>query len=229
MNSRKGVQMNRYKPKHLLDGKSRGDNRYVFDNENAAMSRFEKAKDFYLWVQTVIESIIAAFVLLTFVFNISVVVGSSMEPTLQETDRLVVLSFGYTPRYGDVVALWADNLPNKETGKRGEMIVKRIIGLPGDIIGIDSDSGVVYRNGKALREDYIKEYINASNLGNAEYPLTVDENCVFVLGDNRNHSTDSRYVDDGETEYFVGCIDMRCILGKAVFRIYPFERIGVIE
>ena len=200
----------------------------AFDNENPNYGRGVRSGSLYLWAQSIIESVMAAFLLLTFLFRINIVVGSSMEPSLHEEDRIVVLQSFYTPSYGDIVALWAKDLFNRQTEEKGEMIVKRVIGLPGDVIDIDIATGIVYRNGQPLDEDYTAEPINADNLGSAEYPLTVDDNCVFVLGDNRNHSTDSRYVDDGETEYFVGCVEMRYIMGKAVFRIYPFDRIGVL-
>lgn len=185
--------------------------------------------ELYGWLETVIQSVAAALLLVVFVANISMVSGSSMEPTLKENDRLLVLQGFYQPRYGDIVALWADNLFNGETGKQGELIVKRIIGLPGDEIDINAVSGVVYRNGEPLREDYIRETINPDCLGNIHYPVRVEENCVFVLGDNRNHSTDSRYGKNDNTPYYVGNVDMRYIVGKAVYRIYPLDRIGVLE
>ncbi len=187
------------------------------------------AKEFYSWLETVLSAVMAAFLLLAFVANISVVSGSSMEPTLKENDRLIVLQAFYTPHYGDIVALWADNLINQDTGEKGELIVKRIIGLPGDEIDINAVSGIVYRNGEPLDEDYIKETINPDCLGNVHYPVTVDENCVFVLGDNRNHSTDSRFGKDKNNPYYVGCVDMRYIVGKAVYRIFPFDRIGALR
>ena len=220
----------RYQPQHLMPRKkalSRTKSG-VFDNENPNYKQHSGAKSLYLWAQSVLESVMAAFLLLTFLFRVNIVVGSSMEPTLHEEDRIVVTEAFYTPAYGDIIALWAGDLFNRQTGEKGEMIVKRVIGLPGDVIDIDPETGTVSRNGQPLQEDYIAEPISTSNTGNARYPLTVDDNCVFVLGDNRNHSTDSRYVDDGEIEYFVGCVDMRYIMGKAVFRIYPFDRIGVL-
>lgn len=186
-------------------------------------------KRIYDLIQNTVESVMAAFLLLLFAFNVSIVSGSSMEPTMAEQDRVIVQKLFYTPDYGDVAAIWAENLPNRDTGRMGEMIVKRIIGLEGDVIDIDPETGTVYRNGEPLIEDYIKEPISPDNLGNAKYPLTVDKGCVFVLGDNRNRSTDSRYMNDGLAEYYVGCIDQRCIAGRVVFRILPFDRIGVIE
>ena len=200
----------------------------VFDNENPNYKQVGKAKALYLWAQSILESVMIAFLIITFLFRVNIVVGSSMEPTLHEEDRIVVIQAFYTPSYGDIVALWAEGLFSRQTGEKGEMIVKRVIGLPGDVIDIDPDTGTVYRNGEPLSEDYTAEPIDGDNLGNAEYPLTVDDNCVFVLGDNRNHSTDSRYVDDGVSEYYVGCVDIRYIMGKAVFRIYPLDRMGVL-
>ena len=225
--------MAKYYPYYPYPRKStvRLNNRVVFNNGNSNYNRRKRkrANALYLWIQSVLESVIAAFLLLTFVFRVNIVVGSSMEPTLQEDDRIVVVEAFYTPSYGDIVALWAEGLYNRQTGEKGEMIVKRVIGLPGDTIYIDPDTGVVYRNNIPVPESYIAEPISADNLGNAKYPLTVADNCVFVLGDNRNHSTDSRYVDDGEVEYYVGCVDMRYIMGKAVLRIYPFDRIGALQ
>ena len=201
---------------------------YVFENENPHDEvSSERPMRVYLWLQSVIESVLAAFLIMALIFRINVVVGESMEPTLYENDRIVVSQFFYTPKYGDIVALWAKDLTDRGTGERGEMIVKRVIGLPGDIIDIDKN-GVVYRNGEPLYEEYAAEPILPSRRGNAEFPLTVDENCVFVLGDNRNHSTDSRYVNDGIAEFYVGCVDMRYVVGKALFRIFPFDRIGAL-
>ena len=205
-------------------------NELVFDEQEKveAETANNRIKELYLYAQTVLEAIVSAFLILTFFLSVSVVIGSSMEPTLKENDRLVIMKFFYKPSYGDIIAVWAKGLPNRDTGETGEMIVKRVIGLEGDVIDIDEETGTVYRNGIPLEEDYIKESINSANLGNAVYPLTVAENSVFVLGDNRNHSTDSRYVESTSTDYYVGCIDLRYIMGKAVFRIYPVDRIGVL-
>lgn len=222
--------MNRYVPKHLSEKSENAIPGFgKFDNENPDLPEAKsRSNELYLYVQTVLESVITAFLILTFVLSISLVIGSSMEPTLYENDRVVISRLFYTPHYGDIIAVWAEGLPNRETGGRGEMIVKRVIGLEGDEIYIDEE-GVVYRNGTPLYENYAKELISADNLGNAEYPVTVPENSVFVLGDNRNHSTDSRYVKDESTDYYVDCIDVRYIMGKAIFRIYPLDRIGVLK
>lgn len=207
------------------------ENEAVFSplNEYAVNDGKARFKDsFFSWTDTLFCSIAAAMLVLIFVFRMSVVVGESMEPTLCENDRLILFQLGYEPQYGDIVAIRADNIPNKHTGEMGELIIKRVIGLEGDIIDIDTATGIVYRNGEALDEPYIAEAIDIANMGNIVYPITVDEDCIFVLGDNRNHSLDSRIADNGYTEAFVGCINEDFVLGKAVLRIWPLDRFGVL-
>ena len=219
--------MSGYNAKHLNDTKTRR-NKPSVKNTTQNTAKENDSGDLYSFVQCILESVTAAFLLLVFCVNVSVVAGSSMNPTLQDGDRILVAHTGYTLWYGDVVAVWAANLNNRETGEMGELIVKRVIGLPGDVIYID-DSGRVYRNGLMLKEDYIMPFDVYENKGNAAFPLTVEENCVFLLGDNRNHSTDSRFVDTGGSEFYVGCIDQRYIMGKAVYCLYPFDRMGVVK
>ncbi|MBD5082475.1 MAG: signal peptidase I [Ruminococcaceae bacterium] len=226
--------MSDYKAKHLADKSPRRNGRSIKESEkNSAKKTAHNAHnndsgDIYSFVQCILESVMAAFLLLVFFINISVVSGSSMNPTLKDGDRILVAHTGYVLWYGDVVAVWAANLNNRDTGEMGELIVKRVIGLPGDVIYIDGE-GRVYRNGLMLKEDYIMPFDVYENKGNASFPLTVEENCVFLLGDNRNHSTDSRFVDTGGSEVYVGCIDQRCIMGKAVYCLYPFDRMGVVK
>ncbi len=178
------------------------------------------------WADNFVSAFMCVIIILTFFVRMNDVSGISMQPTLYDGERLLVWQFGYTPQYGDIVIIQAENLPNGETGEMGEGIVKRVIGVGGDVIDIDRETGVVYRNGEALQEDYIAETIRESRRGNADYPLTVEENTVFVLGDNRNNSTDSRWVKDMFTEYYVGCVDLKYVVGKAFFRVYPFDRMG---
>jgi len=102
----------------------------------------------------------------------------------------------------------------------GKPLVKRVIAKGGDTVDIDVEQGLVYVNGEALDEPYVPE--GTLSTGNVEFPLTVPEGTLFLMGDNRQHSTDSRSSD-------VGFIDERDILGKVVLRIYPFNKIGLIE
>lgn len=168
----------------------------------------EKKKGFGLF--EVIESFIAAVavitVVFTFVFRIVSVDGPSMKPTLQDGDRLVVTAWGYKPERGDVVVL---------SGTQGlkEPIVKRIIAVGGDVVDINFTSGIVTVNGE--EEDYTDELTNQQF--DIAFPITVEEGKVFVLGDNRAESLDSRST-------VIGCIDERNIVGRVVGRFFPLGR-----
>lgn len=152
-------------------------------------------------------------IVVTFFYRPAITRGGSMSPTLNDGDISIASVYRYTPERGDVVII-----PN--THAEGRYIVKRIIGLAGDHIDINYDTGKVVRNGRVLDEAFATEPILVQ--GDIKLPLTVPESKVFVLGDNRNHSTDSR------TSY-TGMIDSDIIEGKVVLCIFPFERFGRIE
>ena len=184
-------------------------------------------KELYEWVQALVGSVLLVVLIFTFVVRLIGVDGSSMEPTLKHGDRLLVLnSLWYDDyRYGDIVVLRKDTFME-------EPIVKRVIATEGQTVDIDFDEGVVYVDDVALEEDYINDYTYLE-VG-TEFPLTVPQGSVFVLGDNRNHSSDSR-------DSRLGTVDNRYVIGKAVFLAFPgtgehayaekrtFGRIGVID
>lgn len=180
------------------------------------------------WYNTVIGSVLAIILIFSLLTRLSTVDGDSMLPTLHNQERLLVTNFSYTPAHNDIVVIWEDDLYNKVTETYGEAIVKRIVGVAGDTISIDFDAGIVYRNGVALEHgiadgilyedghainDYTRERIDM--VGSVEIP----EGYVFVMGDNRNNSTDSR-------DYRVGLVDVNNIIGKAYLRIAPLDRFG---
>lgn len=137
------------------------------------------------------------FVTILFVFAIRLVgvVGESMYPTLHDGDKLTLLSnFLYEPAVGDIVVLKAPNFDDDRP------IVKRVIAEAGQTVDIDFDTGEVWVDGVLLDEPYINEPTYRDN--GTQFPLTVPENCIFVMGDNRNHSTDSR-------DPRIGCVDQR--------------------
>ncbi len=153
------------------------------------------------------------FVTLLFVFAIRLVgvVGDSMYPTLHEGDRLTLLSnFLYEPEVGDIVVLRAVNFGD-------EPIVKRVIAEGGQTIDIDFNTGDVRVDGELLDEPYINN--RTTRFEGVEFPLTVPDDCIFVMGDNRLHSTDSRHPS-------IGCVDKRYVLGKAMQIILPLEHFG---
>lgn len=168
----------------------------------------EKKQELYEWLRTLICVVLATVLLFTFVIRVVRVDGESMRETLQDQDVLLVLSDHLCGTYqaGDIVVL------SKETFENGAPIVKRVVAVEGQTVDIDFHAGIVYVDGEALDEDYIREPTWTPE--GLEFPVTIPEDHVFVLGDNRNESSDSRHAD-------LGPIDERMIIGKAVFLALP--------
>lgn len=193
--------------------------------EEETKQRETPGRDLYEWTQALVGSVLAVVLVFTFLIRLIGVDGHSMVPTLQNGDRLLVLSslLDHDYEYGDIVVL-------REESFLEEPIVKRVIATEGQTVDIDFEAGIVYVDGEALDEPYINEptYMEEGT----EFPLTVPEGCIFVMGDNRNHSSDSR-------DSRLGTVDTRCVLGKAVFLAFPgaddvtgkreFGRIGLID
>lgn len=156
--------------------------------------------------------VLIAVCLITLVKPI-IVKKTSMEPTLYENDYLMISKQAYNifgePRRGDIVVF-----PHDE-GATTELYIKRVIGLPGEKVTITG--GLVYINGNQLEEDYSKDGITPGEVKD----YLVPEGKVFVMGDNREVSIDSRSEE-------VGSIDIDEITGKAIFRVYPFGRFGML-
>lgn len=181
-------------------------------NEEMSQDNFEQTEKiravdgFYEWIEAVIYAFVAIFIIFTFLFRIVGVDGNSMKNTLQDGNWLIVSNFNYSPKAKDIVVITQPNV-------RHEPLIKRVIGVGGDKIDIDFVKGIVYVNDKAIDEPYIAEA--TVTRGDMKFPLVVPEGKVFVMGDNRNDSWDSRFSA-------VGFVDERYLMGKAVFRIFPF-------
>lgn len=159
---------------------------------------------------SLITGIVVIFAVFSLLARSVTVDGDSMNPTLINKDRLFISELVYTPKSGDIVII------SREQTKE-EPLVKRVIAVEGDEVNIDFAEHTVTVNGEPLSQDY-EVMAPISRHGDVEFPVTVPPDCVFVLGDNRNNSRDSRYSD-------IGFIDIDRILGKAVLRIYPFSTI----
>lgn len=184
-----------------------------------------EGRDLYEWIQALVCSVLTVVLIFTFVIRLIGVDGYSMVPTLQNGDRLLVLNslLYHDYQYDDIVVL------RKDTFMR-EPIVKRVIATEGQTVDIDFSTGSVYVDGELLDEPYINErtYLEEGT----EFPLTVPEGSIFVMGDNRNNSSDSR-------DSRLGTVDTRYVIGKAVFLAFPgaddstgkrdYGRIGLIK
>ena len=157
------------------------------------------------WVQAIAIAVVLALVVRNFVFNVVKVDGRSMEPTLQHGDRMIVWQLGYEPKAGDIVVF--------QPPGENKYWIKRVIATEGQHVEIDYSTNSVYVDGEKLRETYLGEKMK--DLGFAVDELDVPEGCVFVMGDNRNHSSDGRVIGPVSTDE---------IIGKAVLRFWPLDK-----
>jgi len=178
------------------------DYRELRRTSSASVKRIKASFD---WLDSVIYALLAIFILFTFLFRLVGVSGQSMEPTLHNGDWLAIRAVNTRINRGDIVVVTQPNRLN-------EPIIKRVIAVAGDTVDIDFFTGEVTVNGVVTDEPYIAEKTVRSF--DTSFPLTVPQNCVFVMGDNRNHSLDSR-------SSVIGFIDTRYILGVAEFRLIP--------
>ena len=195
-------------------------------SHRAAKNEPEAQKSIVLYLHDLAYLIAGIVLLFLLCFRIVIVSGDSMYNTLIDGDYLLLMSnvFYHDPQYGDII------VANKEDYDNGTPIIKRVIATEGQTVDIDFVTGTVTVDGVVLEEDYI--YSPTTLAEGVTFPLVVEEGCVFVMGDNRGRSKDSRNPE-------IGQIDVRQIVGKAIMLIYPgtdhgetapqFDRIGGIE
>lgn len=173
--------------------------------------------DLYFWLQALVMALVALIIIFAFFGRVIGVDGSSMFPTLHDRDMLLLQSIGYTPQQGDVVVL------NKPFGEVRKPIVKRVIATGGQTVDIDYISRTVSVDGVVLEEDYINEPMDwPANQWETITHITVPEGSIFVMGDNRNHSSDSR-------DERLACIDEGLVLGRVLWILFPFSHMGAVR
>jgi len=172
--------------------------------------------DLYFWLQSMVTALVTLILVFTLLGRVIGVDGSSMLPTLRHGELLILQSIGYTPAQGDVVVLY------KPFKSITAPIVKRVIAVGGQTVSIDYNTSTVYVDGQALEEPYINESIMSPPTWDNITSITVPEGHIFVMGDNRNHSSDSR---DPE----LGVIDVRYVLGCARLVVFPLDRFGPVH
>ena len=187
-------------------------------NEEQAPRR--PGADLYDWLQMFLGCVVAAVVLFNCVARLTRVDGDSMNNTLQDGEIMLIWSLGYTPKQGDIVVL--NKTPVLLTGwTEPRAIVKRVIATGGQTVDIDYMAGLVYVDGQPLDEPYLPEEMYLPGPTMQQTHWEVPEGSIFVMGDNRNHSTDSRDIQ-------LGPIDTDYILGRAVLALWPSERFGAV-
>ena len=212
---------------------------------NETENTFNLGREVFEWIYTIVIALVIAFLIKGFIFDIVRVDGPSMYPTLVNNDRLIITKVGYKPHQGDIIILdsayknimvyYSKYEENNDTklnpltrlqlymklprDLKIKYYVKRIIGMPGDTI--DLKDGRVYVNGELLDEPYYDGLTPITDLS-VSYPVTVSDDCVFVMGDNRPNSKDSRSSELGE-------VPIKAISGKAQLRIWPFNSVGITK
>ena len=194
--------------------------------ETRPTRKLDWKKNIVMYLKDINLYLIIIMITFLLVFRIVVVSGTSMNMTLMDGDYLLLVNnmFYRNPEPGDVI------VASKESYDDGVPIVKRVIATEGQTV--DIINGIVFVDGKAVEEDYLTPGLSTHSSGGVVFPVTVPNGCVFVLGDNRSNSRDSRYPD-------IGMIDEREILGKAFLVILPgtnrdtverdFSRLGAID
>ena len=169
--------------------------------------------EIYDWVSCVATALVLCVLLFCFFARVIDVKGQSMENTFFDGHKVVITRLAGKYRQGDIVVLQKNTYSDYP-------IIKRVIATEGQTIDIDFESGLVYIDGEVYDEPYVKEL--TYNREDFSGPVTVPEGCIWVMGDNRNHSQDSRYA-------YIGCVDTRCVLGKVILRIWPINKFGTVS
>lgn len=178
--------------------------------------KMDMRRELFEWVELFGYAVAVVIVLFTFLLRIAVVNGPSMEQTLFHGEVLLVSDLFYEPEPGDVIVFQSNTILDNEA------IVKRVIATEGQTVDIDFATWTVMVDGVALEEDYVNYMLGYMDGSDFSFPLTVEEGKIFVMGDNRNHSTDSRSA-------LIGQVDTRYVLGRVLFRIMPLTKIGPVD
>lgn len=221
----------------MIDGNDSPDNTNGFTvnteltdsavNDAAAEEKKTAASEIFEWLDVLATAIISVVIIFTLLFRVATIVGNSMLPTLvgktMDTagDKIIITNLGYTPKNGDIVVI-SRNMNNsvEDINSSDTPIIKRVIAVGGQTVDIDFEKGVVFVDGKELYEPFTNTPTNLKR--EVEFPVYVPEGYIFVMGDNRNDSLDSRSTLIGEN----GLIDTRYVLGHAVFRVFPLDKMG---
>ncbi|MBR6101566.1 MAG: signal peptidase I [Ruminococcus sp.] len=192
------------------------------EGEAALEDDFSLFDEFLEWVEAFVVALFVVVLVFIFILRVVEVSGPSMNSTLTDKDRIIVTHLNYTPEREDIVVFNSEGL--------NKCLIKRVIGVAGDTVVVNYDNDTVMVNGQYYDQSYINEadmrvqsiFDDTYRTGENEYTYVVPEGCVFTMGDNRNHSTDSR-------AKAVGFVKVEDLLGKAIFRFLPFSGFGSLN
>ncbi len=184
------------------------DNQFVIMKDDGAVAGF------YDWVRCILFAIAIVVICLTFVFRLVDVDGSSMDDTLATKDKVIVTNFNYTPKNQDIIVI-------SHGQEYSKPIIKRVIATEGQSIELDYENDRIIVDGIVLDEYYIDGSTFSGNYGNNVIPEIIPEGKIFVLGDNRRVSLDSRSTE-------IGLIDEENVIGKAQFVAFPLKDFGYL-
>lgn len=166
--------------------------------------------NFFDWIRSILFAVVIVIFVLTFFFRLVDVKGTSMVDTLQNNDKVIVTNFLYTPKDGDIVVI-------SHGAEYSEPIIKRVIATEGETLQLDYENDSIIVNGVVVEEGYLDgESTFSGNFANYEIPTVIPEGKIFVMGDNRDVSMDSRNSK-------IGLIDVDSVIGKAQFVAFPFS------
>ena len=180
----------------------------VIEPRTIHLKKSEGTANLYDWVHSLVFAVAIVVIILTFFLRLVDVSGTSMVPTLKHQDKVVVTNFFYTPSDGDIIVI-------SHGAEYSDPIIKRVIATEGQTLSIDFNKGEVTVDGKKLNEPYIRGFTHPED---AEIPKVIPEGKVFVMGDNRGVSLDSRSKE-------IGLIDVKNIIGKAQLVVFPLSNI----
>ncbi len=191
------------------------------NTQQAQSAAEKKPADLLGSIYEIIEMIgtvtVVVLLMFAFVVRLNIVDGESMEETLHHGEYLAVSDLFYEPEYGDIVIIH-----DISAVPYNNPIVKRVIATEGQVVDIDFNTWTLTVDGEVIEEDYRCLKTDFFLTADYSFPITVPENEIFVLGDNRNHSADSRQIE-------IGTIDTRCIVGRAVARLAPMDKFTIFN